>query len=140
MDCGKVREELLEALDAPGETRPEIGAHLAGCPACAEFAARQQALDARLGAALRPPEWSPAFRQELRRRIRREPLRAWPEWIPDAVHFASCGLAVAAAAVLLPVPPARTLAGGVAATVAAYLAMAAMRSMLEDAVEDAQDL
>ena len=47
MECRNVEEAILDSLEnaVPGGTFPEIDVHLAGCPACAAFAARQRSVD-----------------------------------------------------------------------------------------------
>ena len=131
MDCRKAQEEILESL-AGGDVVPvEIDAHVAACPDCAAFAAKQTALDIRLSVALKPPELSPAFRSVLRKRIRRETKRLWPEWLPDLVHFASCGLATLLCAFLLPFAATTILSIGAAVTIVAYLLMTAVRISFE---------
>src|ERR1044072_7183148 len=100
MDCREAQEEILEMFD--GAPSAEVHAHLAGCPACAAFAARQSALDRDLAAMLEPPQLSPEFRSSLRRRIRREAPKLWPEALPDIVHVTSCLAATILCAILLP--------------------------------------
>ena len=135
MDCQDARAEILQLLDdgLPGEEPAELRAHLAGCPACAAFAAKQQALDLRLRAMLPPPELSQAFRLALRRRIRRESIRLWSPSLPDVVHFASCAAATIVSAVLLPFDALIVLGAGAAATTVSYLVLAAVRDWFEDA-------
>ena len=139
MDCRSVQDRILDALDgvAPAENPRELDHHLAGCPTCAAFAARQQALDSRLQQVLTPPELSPAFRTALRRQIRKDTLRVWADSLPDKVHFASCGLATVLGALFVPLHAAAILAMGAAATVVTYLLMAEIRNSLESS-EDAQ--
>src|SRR4051812_17222909 len=124
MDCREAQDEILERLS--GEGARAVEEHVAGCPDCAAFSARQAAVDARLGAALRPPELSAAFRSKLRQRIRRE-SRLWPETLPDLVHFASCAAATILCAVLLPFAAGPVLGIGAVATVITYVVMVAAR-------------
>ena len=138
MDCRKAQEEILESL-AGGDVVPdEIDAHVAACSYCAAFAAKQKALDMRLTIALKLPELSPAFRGILRNRIRRETKRLWPEWLPDLVHFASCGLATLACAFLLPFGTPPVLGIGASVTVVTYLLLAVVRISFEGAEDSAQ--
>src|SRR5947208_12761088 len=131
MDCRKAQEEILEAIESD---RPaQIDAHVAACPACAAFAAHQKALDAKLSAALPPPELSPAFRANLRKRIREETVHAWPEWLPDALHFASCGVATLLCALLLPFDASSIFGAGAAVTLMTYVVLTAFRIFFEDA-------
>jgi anti-sigma factor RsiW len=137
MDCNKAQEEILEffdtALDLTVQT--ELAVHVAGCEACTAFVARLKTLDVHLSDAFRPPELSPAFRTvlrtELRERIRREPERLWPEWLPDALHFATCGLATVACAPLLPFAAYATLAAGSIVTILMYLLLTGARVLFE---------
>lgn len=134
MDCRKAQEAILESFDDAGgaEARREIHAHLADCPACAEFAARQKTVDARLGRLLTAPEMSPGFRKTLRKRIRREETRLWTDSLPDKVHFASCGLATVLCAIFMPFDAAAVLISGTAATVVTYILLAEVRCFFED--------
>jgi predicted anti-sigma-YlaC factor YlaD len=137
MDCQDARERMLQSVDED-RTRPsdiQLDAHLAGCSACARFAARQNALDARLSAMLRPPELSPGFRAALRRRIRNDSARLWPAALPEVVHFASCGVATVACAALLPFDGLMTFAVGAAATALSFLLLMAVRDVFEKAEE-----
>ena len=133
MDCRKAQEGILESL-AGGDVVPAgIDAHVAACPDCAAFAAKQKALDMRLTIALKPTESSPAFRGILRNRIRRETKRLWPDWLPDLVHFASCGFATLLCALLLPFGTPPVLGIGAAVTGVTYLLMTAVRISFEGA-------
>jgi predicted anti-sigma-YlaC factor YlaD len=137
MDCHEAQELVLESLDAavPAGTNPELVSHLAACSECRSFAEMQQALDLRLTASMPAPALPHAFRSELRRRIGRDPMRAWPEWLPDAVHFASCGAATLVCALALPYPGATTLAIGGAVTGATWLLRAFYQGSLEEVEE-----
>ncbi|MEO8596514.1 MAG: hypothetical protein ABI759_24560 [Candidatus Solibacter sp.] len=135
MDCGKAQEEILESLEKARtvDVQGEIDAHVAACCACAGFAARQKTLDALLSTALTPPELSPAFRTVLRKRIRWETMRLWPDWLPDILHFASCGVATLFCALLLPFGASAVFGAGAAATVMTYVLLTAVRISFEDA-------
>jgi anti-sigma factor RsiW len=135
MECRNVQEAILDSVEtaAPGTTPPEIGAHLAACPACATFAARQRSLDFRLSSMLAPPEMSPGFRTALRKRIRREAMQLWADSLPDKLHFLSCGLASVICAVIMPFPAASVLSVGGAATLTTYLLLTAVRNLFESA-------
>ena len=106
MDCHKTQEEILSSLEGrlALEIQQEIDRHLLDCPACQAFAAKQKTLDARLAATLVLPAMSPGFRTGLRRRVRRETVRARVDSLPELVHFGSCGLATLLCVVLLPYP------------------------------------
>ena len=135
MDCRKAQEGILESFEKVGaaDVQKEIDAHVADCPVCAGFAARQKTLDARLSTTLKSPEMSPAFRMALRKRIRREKMRLWPDWLPDILHFASCGVATLFCARLLPFDASAILGAGAAATLMTYVLLTAVRISFEDA-------
>jgi anti-sigma factor RsiW len=139
MDCQEARAELLESVDEDRSRQSgvELDAHLSGCSACARFAARQRALDARLSAMLRPPELSPGFRAALRRRIRKDSARLWPAALPEVVHVVSCGIATVTCAALLPFDGWMTLGVGAAATAVSFLLLLAVRDLFERAEEPA---
>ena len=91
MECHEIQESILDALD--GEPSPErqrvIEAHVSSCAACAQFAARQMAIDVTLGSALAPPAMTPMSRPALRARLRHDAVTARRDTLPDFVHFAS---------------------------------------------------
>src|SRR5215510_3170561 len=94
MDCERVQGEILESLieARPPAVQALVDAHLVTCLSCATFADRQARLDAGLRGALAPPHLSPLVRAVVRERVRHQALAAWPDFLPDAVHFASCAL------------------------------------------------
>lgn len=129
MDCREAQEEILEMFDRTPS--PDVHDHLAACPACAAFLARQAALDRELSTALEPPALSAGFRASLRRRIADETQRMWPEWLPDAVHLGSCGVATAVCAALLPVGAGPVLGIGLTVTAGTYVLALAVRLWLD---------
>ena len=129
MDCERAREEILEMFD--GEGSVDVGAHLASCKACAEFAARQWALDRELGELFETPALSPGFRATLRQRIRKEVPRQWPEALPDLVHLTTCGAATLVCAAALPIDAGAVVGVGAVITVATYLLTLMLRSWLD---------
>src|SRR4051812_45634290 len=129
MDCREAQEEILEMFD--GTAAAEVHAHLAGCAECAAFAARHSALDRELAAVFDPPELSPDFRTSLRGRIRSEAPRLWPEALPDIVHVASCLVATAFCAVLLPFGAGPVLGIGALVTAGTYVLILAARLWME---------
>lgn len=138
MDCQRVQEAILDAFGEPGATRHTIDAHVASCPSCAAFAARQRALDARLGALLAPPALSPAFRAGLRQRIRQDAQpapRGWMDAMPDVLHLASWGVATAAGMVLLPFDGVTIAGVGTLAAALSYLLLMVVRETIEDLPE-----
>ena len=143
MTCADVQEKILEAFETTGADaavrQRTIDAHVASCPACATFAARQRALDARLGASLAPPALSPAFRAGVRQRIRHEAVqqapRGWMDAMPDVLHLASWGVATAAGMKLLPFDAITTAGVGTMAAVVTYLLLMVVREAIEDLPE-----
>jgi len=129
MECREAQERILEMFD--GTSSPELEAHLASCPECAAFLARQAALDRELSVMLEPPELSPGFRQVLRGRIRQETPKLWSQALPDLVHVGACLAATGICAVALPFGAAPVLAAGVLVTAATYLPILAARLWLE---------
>jgi len=123
-DCDAAQERILEGLEA--------ASHLEGCSACRGFALVQRTLDRRLTEALPPSVLSPEFRSALRKRIRREPHRLWPDLLPDLIHLGSCGAATVVCAVTLPFPAMSILGIGAAVTAVTYALQALSRSLLED--------
>jgi len=139
MDCQEVRTTILESFEEPLPPWriSEVDSHLGGCPACARFAAVQQALDRRLSIGLRPPEMSLDFRSRIRQNVRRDARQLWSPALPDAVHFLACGTATLLSAVLLPFQATFTLGVGAAVTSVTYLVATAVRDALERADEPA---
>jgi anti-sigma factor RsiW len=133
MDCQTAQEEILDSYEAGVRgLGPLIEAHLLGCPDCARFAARQQAVDARLAKALVTPAMSPSVRADLRRTIRRETRSSWSDRLPDIVHFASCGVATLCCAFLLPFDAATTVGAGTTAALLTYILLTTVRNSFED--------
>lgn len=133
MDCTTARDAIVDALTAQVADTPEVLAHLASCSECARFASGQRALDARLASVLVAPPLSTSFRSTLFARMRAERRQRWLDAAPDIVHFVSCGAAIAVAAALAPAHMAMTVSLGVTGALAAYVALATLRSSLEDA-------
>ena len=133
MDCRIAEQRILESLDSPPSFQEGLVIHLAACPACTAFAAKQRALDLRLSATLPPPALTPTFRADLRRRIRHEPPAVWPDWIPGAVHLLSCGAVTILFAILLPFDSSLVLGVGTAATLFSYVLLTAVQSSFEEA-------
>jgi len=137
MDCHSAQEMILESLDevAPAEARRILLAHVKECVSCAQFAERQALIDRGLAEVLIPPVVSTTFRQALRRRIASSAGRPWPDWLPDAVHFISCGTVTGLCAVLLPFDATTVLTLGVVGTALTHILLAAARGSL-DAADD----
>jgi predicted anti-sigma-YlaC factor YlaD len=134
MDCNEAQESILEALLDPlaAEQRLAMENHVAACEACAGFAGTQRTLDARFTAAVPSTQLSPAFRAALRKKMRRDPLMAWPDFLPDLAHIVGCGIAVAVSVMVLPLRTDAVLLAGTALTGATYLLQSALRMSLEE--------
>src|SRR3954447_26663871 len=123
MDCNEAQENILESLTgqlAP-EHRLDVENHIASCATCAGFAEIQRSLDARLTASSPAAQLSPDFRAALQVRVRRDPLTAWPDFLPDIAHLIGCGVAIGLLVFLLPLRPQTVLAAGAAFTGATYI-------------------
>jgi hypothetical protein len=134
MDCRKAQESILASLVEPLEAgqHQAMEDHLADCGACRRFAEVQRALDARLAAAVPAACLSAGFRASLRARIRRDPVSAWPDFLPEVAHLAGCSIAVGLAVVLLPLPAGNVILAGVVFTGLTYLLQAVVRTSLEE--------
>jgi anti-sigma factor RsiW len=127
MNCRLAQELILDNSD-----QRDLLAHLVTCPTCAAFAAKQTALDAQLKAVLAPPNLSPRFRTELRRRIRREIPAPWTDSTPGIVQLLSCGAVTIVSAVLLPFSSSLVFAAGAAATAFSYVVLTVVQSAFEE--------
>lgn len=134
MDCHKAQEEILESFEVSGPPgiQRDVDAHLAGCLACARFAASQKTVDVRLSAMLTPPEMSSAFRSILLKRIRRERKRFRSNALPDVVHFASCAVATVFCAVLVPFDAAVVFGVGTIAALLTYVPLTMIQDLFQD--------
>jgi anti-sigma factor RsiW len=134
MECHEIQESILDALDgAPSSgQRRVIDAHVASCAACAQFAARQLAIDVRLVSVLVPPAMAPMSPSTVRARQRDDALTARRDALPDVVHFASFGLATLALAWTLPISPSIVISGGATMALVSYVALSVIRSSFED--------
>jgi len=75
MLCEIIENRILDYQEdqLSAAQRAEVETHLAGCPACREFARRLQQLDATLAARVRIPALSAGFDLRLRERIQAAP-------------------------------------------------------------------
>jgi len=99
MKCGKIREQLMEAvLSGPELATPAVQEHLATCSVCAqEVASLRQTMD--LLDEWHSPEPSPYFSARLRARMRTEHAHqsvGWFSWLrrPVVVTAAAALMAV----------------------------------------------
>src|SRR5258708_7631695 len=133
MECQTAQELILESLaeTRPGATTPELEIHLAGCAACRSFSETQFMLDLQLSAAISAPALSPEFRASLVKRVRREPLSVWPEFLPDVAHITGCTCATAVCLSILPFPVGSVILTGLAFTLVTYFVQTVLRGSLE---------
>jgi len=135
MDCERVQAEILESLiEAPAaDVQALVAAHLVTCPICAAFAARQARVDEGLRAALTPARLSPRVRGLIRERIRHQAPSAWPDFVPDVVHFASCAFVTIVSVALLPFSASTVLTIAAGATIASHALLTAVQGALDAA-------
>jgi hypothetical protein len=133
MDCQTAQEQILESLAAtrPGANTSDLEIHLAGCKACRSFSETHFMLDLQLGAAMSPPSLSPAFRSSLAKRLRREPLSVWSEFLPGVAHVVGCLCATGLCVLLLPFAAGPIILAGLEFTVVTYFLQAALQGSLE---------
>lgn len=133
MDCREAQEQVLDSLAqaSPATAMGDIETHLAECSDCRTFAETHLMLDRRLQRALPAPSLSPAFRLSLMRRIRRDPLVVWPEFLPDMAHLAGCVVAIVPCLLMLPWPAGSVILGGAVLAFATYLVQSAIRGSIE---------
>ena len=137
MHCEAAREALLATFDEaspPPSGGSELDAHLAGCTECGQFAAHQQALHRRLTAAVTTPPMDPRFRQRLRARTRHLARSGRFDFLPDVVHFSTCGAAVVVCLAVLPVDRELILVAGTTTALLTYAILTVARGAFEDAV------
>jgi len=135
MDCTRVREALLEQPDGPMDTtlRGGVEAHLAGCEECRRLRQALTRLDDGLTRRLVPPALDAGFRTRLQTRMTRERRHVWADWIPAAVHFASCGAATAALVAYVPNRAGVVIAAAAAMTLFGHFLLTAAQSALDAA-------
>lgn len=118
MDCKEVQASVLDSLMEPlaAGRRLAMDRHVATCDACRGFAAVQESIDVRLTAAASLARLSPEFRVSLKERIRRDPVSAWPDFLPDLAHLIGCIFAVVLLSLFLPQPSGQVIVVGLACT------------------------
>jgi hypothetical protein len=133
MDCQTAKEQILDSLAAtrPGATASDLEIHLAGCEACRCFSETQFMLDFQLSAAMSPPSLSPAFRSSLAKKLHREPLTVWSEFLPGVAHVVGCFCATGVCVLLLPISARLIVLGGFVFTVVTYFLQAVFQGSLE---------
>ncbi|HZM62562.1 MAG TPA: hypothetical protein VFB85_22305 [Vicinamibacterales bacterium] len=133
MDCRRVQDTILDSLIERSALTPAVDEHVASCPACAAFAARQMTIDAGLRNTLVAPHLSARWRAEVRERIDQESRPLWRDGLPDVVHFASCGVMTVVSVLILPFNPMTVLAVGAAATLLSHAVLTTMHGTLDAA-------
>ncbi|HEV8395240.1 MAG TPA: zf-HC2 domain-containing protein [Vicinamibacterales bacterium] len=135
MECTRVREALLEQPDGPMDAalRGGVDAHLAGCDKCRRLQQALARLDDGLTRRLVPPALDAGFRTRLQARVARERRHVWADWIPAAVHFASCGAATAALVAYVPNRAGVVIAAAVAITLFGHFLLTAAQGALDAA-------
>src|SRR6185436_5780947 len=133
MDCQRAQHEILESFlePRPADVHAALEVHLAGCAMCAAFAGKQRALDRRLTSLLTPPLVSPRFRAVVHGRVCQERPIFWSDFLPDAVHFASCGVVTIVGLMWLPLSASVVLTVAAAGTVLAHIVLTAMHDSLD---------
>ena len=139
MNCEEVQELILDSLDDPvaGERRQAMESHIATCETCGSFARIHRMLDARLAAAVPAARLSAGFRTSLTQKMHRDPVSAWPDFLPDIAHLAGCAFAIILSLFLLPWYSGTVILAGVAFTAVTYLLQSVLRSSLDSLEEDA---
>jgi predicted anti-sigma-YlaC factor YlaD len=135
LDCARIREVLLELPEGPVDpsARRLVEAHLPACPECRRLHDALCRVDAGLSQHLRPPVLGPAFGERLRQRLAHEPARVWADWLPAAVHFASCGVATAVCVAVLPDQAGLVMAAAAGITVVSHFLLTTAQSALDAA-------
>ena len=139
MNCQEAQESILESLVEPlgAEQRQALDSHLKTCGTCRSFAEIQRVLDARLAAAVPAARLSASFRTSLRGRMRRDPVSAWPDFLPDLAHLAGCAVATGVSVFLLPLPAGSVILAGAAFTGLTLFLQAVLRASLDGLEGDA---
>src|SRR5207302_9025642 len=126
---------LVEPLGA--DQREAMDNHIATCGTCRSFAEIQRVLDARLAAAVPAARLSAGFRTSLKERMRRDPVSAWPDFLPDLAHLAGCSVATLVSVFLLPLPAGPVILAGAAFTGLTFFLQAVVRASLDGLEGDA---
>ena len=135
MECTRVREALVEQPDGSIDIalRGGVDAHLVGCEDCRRFQQALTRLDDGLTRHFAPPTLDASFRTRLQARVAHERRHVWADWIPAAVHFASCGAATAAVVAYAPNRAGVVIAAAVAITFVGHFLLTAAQGVLDAA-------
>ena len=139
MDCQQAQESILESLVEPlgAEQREAMDNHIATCGTCRSFAEIQRVLEARLAAAVPAARLSAGFRTSLKERMRRDPVSAWPDFLPDLAHLAGCSVATGVSVFLLPLPASYVILASAAFTGLTFFLQSVLRASLDGLEGDA---
>jgi predicted anti-sigma-YlaC factor YlaD len=135
MDCARIREALLELPEGTADPslRRSVEMHLPGCADCRRLRDALMQVDAGLSRHLRPPVLDPAFGARVRGRLVNERRRVWADWLPAAVHFASCGVATAVCVAVLPDQAGLVAAAAAGITVVSHFLLTTAQNALDAA-------
>jgi hypothetical protein len=133
MDCTEAQESILESLISPvtDEQRLRLTRHIAACLSCRGFQEVQREIDKRLTEALPSTGLSAGWRDSLKRKVRGDPLSAWPDFLPDVAHLIGCAIGITLSLELVPWHPRTILLAGITFTVFTYILQAVLRSYIE---------
>ena len=133
MNCEEARQTFLEFLDGPvaAELRLLMENHIATCEACRSFAEVQQAIDARLIAAVPAAALSSAFRSSLVQKLDDPVAPGWPESLPDIAHLTGCAVAILLLLLVLPEYSRAVLLAGSGLTAVTYFVQSVLRTLVE---------
>ena len=139
MDCSEVQESILESLVEPLGTDHRLATedHIAACETCRRFAEIQRKLDVRLAEAKPTTCLSAGFRTSLRKRIRRDLVSAWPDFLPELAHLAGCVVVIGGLVFLLPLPARAVILWGAVFTGLTYFLQTVLRTALDGLEGDA---
>jgi predicted anti-sigma-YlaC factor YlaD len=136
MDCAQIRDALLEELpDEPvaAPLRRSIEAHAADCADCRRLRDALTLMDDGLSRHFRPPVLDRGFRDRLDARLTDRPGRLWEDWLPAAVHFASCGVATIVCVAVLPDAAILIVAAAAGITLVSHFLLTTAHSALDAA-------
>ena len=135
MDCARVRELLLELPDAGAIAldRSAVQAHLSSCVDCQRLHDALTRVDEGLSRHLQPPNLDGGFGARFNARLERDKRRVWADWLPAAVHFASCGVATAVCVAVVPDRASVIMVAAVGITVVSHFLLTTAHSVLDAA-------
>jgi predicted anti-sigma-YlaC factor YlaD len=135
MDCAGVREVLLEVpnAEAIAHDRSGVQAHLSSCVDCQRLHDALMRVDEGLSRHLQPPNLDGGFRARFNARLARDKRRVWADWLPAAVHFASCGVATAVCVAVLPDRAGVITVAAVSITVVSHFLLTTAHNVLDAA-------